>query len=80
MAETLEEGQNNDNIGELNSQATSNFNSWIDDVDVTNCSISPQEKDELLRLLNKYSNVFVKSDKEFGQAHRFTHNIGTGDS
>ena len=80
MAETLEEGQIDDNIGELNSQSTSNSNSWIDDIDLTNCSISPQEKDELLRLLNEYSDVFVKSDKEFGRAHRFTHNIDTGDN
>ena len=66
MAETLEEGQIDDNIGELNLQSTSNSNSWIDDIDLTNCSISQQENDELLRLLNEYSDVFVKSDKEFG--------------
>ena len=54
-------------------------NVWINDIDLRNCSVSADEKQRLLHLLTTYEDVFVKSKIEFGQAHRFSHSIDTGE-
>ena len=40
--------------------------------------VTPGERQQLLELLTEYNDVFVKSDTEFGRAHRFSHSIDTG--
>ena len=80
-AEVLDEEQihKNSDQGKPNIQISSSHE-WIDDVDLANCDISDQERRQLLNLLSEYRDVFAKSDTEFGRAHRFTHEIDTGDN
>ncbi len=76
MAEVLEDTEIKDKHGE--SINTSLLDSWLENIDLKHCSISEEERSKLLKLLIEYQDVFVKSDNEFGRAHRFTHTIDTG--
>ena len=83
MAETVEETQlrcesKEKDEGESELKHIS-LDNWINDIDLSNCTISADEKQTLLHLLLAYQDVFVKSRNEFGQAHRFTHSIDTGE-
>ena len=78
MAETMDKENLQSKEGESTFEISST--SWIDDIDITNCNISEQEKSHLIDLLIEYEDVFVTSASDFGRAHRFTHNIETGDN
>ena len=78
MAETVEKESLQSKGGESTVKPSST--SWIDDVDITNCHISEQEKSQVIDLLTEYEDVFVTSTSDFGKGHRSTHNIKTGDN
>ena len=77
MAEIIDSGIVETDEGELSPYASSS--SWVNDVDISNCNLSQQEKDRLLDLLVEYQDVFVTSESDFGQAKRFSHTMDTGD-
>ena len=79
MAEEFEEEKIHLENGKSNSDDP-NVDSWLNEVDLQNCALSEHDRVQLLALLQEYRDVFVKSDTEFGRAHRFTHEIDTGDN
>jgi len=79
MAEQFEEAKIHLENGKSNSDDY-NVDSWLNEIDLQNCALSEHDRVQLLALLQEYRDVFVKSDTEFGRAHRFTHEIDTGDN
>lgn len=75
MAETV----NNSQIGsERKGESIPNTflsNEWINSIDLSNCLVWPNKKNELLHLLASYNDIFVKTNQDFGRAHSFTHSI-----
>ena len=78
MAETIDSGIMETDEGEFSPNTSSS--SWVNDVDISNCNLSQQEKDRLLDLLIEYQDVFVTSESDFGQAKRFSRSMDTGDN
>ena len=76
MAEAIDD---RDNLKETGKTTSDSSTSWIDDIDLSNCSVSESEKCRLVDLLSEYEDVFTTSKFDLGRAHRFTHNIDTGD-
>ena len=76
MAEAIDD---RDNFKETGKTTSDSSTSWIDDIDLSNCSVSQSEKCRLVDLLSEYEDVFTTSKFDLGRAHRFTHNIDTGD-
>ena len=79
MAEQFEEEKIHLENGKPNSD-DSNADSWLNEIDLQNCALSQHDQVQLLAFVQEYRDVFVKSDTEFGRAHKFTHEIDTGDN
>ena len=76
MAEIIDDRECLKEKGKTTSDSST---SWIDDTDVSNCRISESEKCRLVDLLIEYEDVFTTNKFDLGRAHRFTHDIDTGD-
>lgn len=51
---------------------------WIPENTILGSSLTENEKKDILHILNKYPNLYAKSDKDTGKTSVVTHEIDTG--
>ena len=80
MAETVGVDDVNEQTGENDLHSFPNELSWLKDIDMSDSSLNEDERNQLLNLLQEYSDVFVTRETDVGCARRFSHKIDTGNN